>query len=412
MHHKRTTCRGCGGTRLELFLSLGPTPLANAFLSSPEEFASEPWFPLDVYFCHSCSLVQLCDVVDPEVLFRNYIYVTGTSETIAAHNVRYAETVVHRLGLAADDLVVEVASNDGSLLRCFREAGTSVLGVEPATNIAALAVERGVPTVNRFFDSSTARDVKREHGEAAAVIGNNVFAHVDEPIDFLRGCANLMHADGLVIIEVPYLGELVDRLEYDTIYHEHLCYFSVTALTHLFAAADLRILDVERVPVHGGSLRLYGGSASRHQDHGPIALSMIDDETRQGLNEVTRFRRLAADVAQNRADLLSLLRDLRERGHSIAAYGAPAKGNTLLNYCQIGPELVPWIADKAPLKHGHWTPGTHIPVVPAAELAARQPDYALILAWNFAEEIIDQQGEYRRQGGNFIVPIPHPTIIE
>ncbi|MGH7504049.1 MAG: class I SAM-dependent methyltransferase, partial [Longimicrobiales bacterium] len=250
VHTVRATCRACGGSDLQRFLDLGAQPLANSLPRDPSEFEGERRYPLDVYFCPACTLVQLVDVIDPEVLFRDYIYVTGTSTTIAAHNVAYARTVVELLGAGANDLIVEVASNDGSLLKRFRDHGVRTLGVEPARNIAALARAEGIETAVEFFGIETAHSLRGRYGEAKAVIGNNVLAHVDDTIGFLSGFRALLADDGLAIVEVPYLGELVDRIEYDTIYHEHLCYFSMTALARLCDETGLRIVRIDRVPVH------------------------------------------------------------------------------------------------------------------------------------------------------------------
>jgi hypothetical protein len=409
--HTRSSCRGCGHTALRPFLSLGPSPLANAFLRSPDEFAAERRYPLDVYFCEVCSLAQLTEVVDPEVLFGHYLYVTGTSDTIAAHNRRYAQAVVERLGLTAADLVLEVASNNGHLLAGFQASGTRVLGVEPAVNIAQLANANGIPTVNRFFDAGVARELRQAHGPARVVIANNVLAHVDGTIDFLTGCAVLVDDDGLVVIEVPYLADLIAHVEFDTVYHEHLCYFSVTALTGVCEAAGLSIVDVERVPVHGGSIRIFAARRERRRDHAPNVVAMAAEERSTGLTDFRTYVEFARVVDLTRQRLLSLLEGLGRDGRDIAAYGAPAKGNTLLNYCGIDTRLVSFTVDKNPLKVGLYTPGAHLPVLPVETLLARQPAYVLILAWNFADEIMAQQSEYVRRGGRFIVPIPEPRLV-
>jgi SAM-dependent methyltransferase len=411
MHRKRATCRACGGRDLELFLPLGNVALANSFLRSPEEFAAEPRFPLDVYFCRTCSMVQLLDVIDPEVLFRNYLYVTGTSDTIAKHNVGYAKTVVELLGIGTQGLVVEAASNDGSLLKCFQKHGVRVLGVEPATNIADKASAAGVPTVNEFFGAAKGAELRAKHGPAKAVIGNNVLAHVDDPVDFLRGFKALLDHDGLAICEVPELAEFVERLEYDTVYHEHLSYFSVTSLMRVCEEAGLRIVRVDHVPVHGGSVRMYAAPVERVRDHASEVVAMSAKEKSAGIAAPERLRRFARDVEAQRAGLLELLESLHAERKTVGGYGAPAKGNTLLNYCGITTRLLPWTVDKSPLKVGLYAPGSHIPVLPASELLERQPDYCLILAWNFADEIRAQQAEYARRGGRFILPIPRARIV-
>lgn len=409
-HSLRTDCRACGGRRLRPFLVLGPQPLANSFPRTEANFADEQTYPLDVYFCEDCSLVQLLDVVDPEVLFREYIYVTGTSSTIATHNIKYAQTVCELLKLGASDLVVEVASNDGSLLKCFKVHGVRTLGVEPASNIAATAREHGIETIDQFFNLETARNVRATHGPAKAIIGNNVLAHVDNTRDFLAGYKALLADDGLAIIEVPYLGEFVDRLEYDTVYHEHLCYFSVTTLGRLCEAVGLRIIRVDHVPVHGGSIRMYAGRVEKYPNHAADVLATMEKERKANLTSFSRYEKFAADVAANREALLELLHRLKREGKTLGAYGAPAKGNTLLNYCKIDTSLIPFTVDKNPMKVSKFTPGMHIPVFEASELLKRRPDYALILAWNFADEIMSQQQAYRDAGGKFIIPIPKPRI--
>lgn len=411
LHTLRKTCRGCGGRKLHKFLPLGPTPLANSFLRDDSEIPAELAFPLDVYFCESCYLVQLLDVISPEQLFRNYIYVTGTSDTIAEHNIEYARTVVELLDMQGDDMVVEVASNDGSLLSCFQSHGVRTLGIDPAVNIAEKARERGVDTIAEFFDSTLAAEVRNSHGCAKAIIGNNVLAHVDETQDFLAGAHELLCDDGLLVVEVPYLGELLERLEYDTVYHEHLCYFSISALMRLFEIARLRIIRVDHVSVHGGSIRVYGGKESTYPDHATDVLEMVSREVAAGMTSLECFVKFASDVEANRAAIVALLEKLKREGKTVCGYGAPAKGNTLLNYCHINTDLLEYTVDKNPMKVGMLTPGMHIPVLPVSTILERQPDYVMILAWNFAEEIMRQQKTYHDRGGKFIIPVPRPEII-
>jgi hypothetical protein len=388
-------------------------PLANAFLASPAEFDEERSFPLDVFFCETCAFLQLVDVVAPEVLFRHYIYTSGTSETMAAHNATLAATVVSTLRLDTRALVVEIASNDGSLLKCFRNHGVRVVGVEPARNIADLATRAGIETVTEFFDVSIAQAVRARRGPASVLLANNVLAHVDDPSGFLHAARLLVEPEGCIIVEVPYVGDLLDRLAYDTVYHEHLGYFSAHAFVALAESAALRIDRIDRVPVHGGSLRVWFMPAERgSSEHGVTVLALLEAERSAGLHEFSRYARFGEAVEANRRELVGMLNDLAASGRKVAAYGAPAKGNTLLNYCGITSELVSYTVDKNPLKVGLFTPGSHIPVLPVSALTERRPDYVLLLAWNFADEVVRQQSTYIAGGGHFIIPVPRPTVIQ
>lgn len=409
IHKKRDACRACGGSRFHLILPMGEMPLANSFLKTREEFDSEQFYPLDVYFCENCSLLQLLDVIDPEVLFGNYIYVTGTSQTMADHNKAYADSVIRAGHLQPHDLVIEIASNDGSLLACFDSRGIRTLGIEPATNIAKIASDKGIETMNEFFTAECAGTIVRQHGRAKVVVANNVLAHVDQTQDFLRGCFDLVSEDGFVVIEVPYLRELLQNLEYDTIYHEHLCYFSISALTQLFQRVNLGIVEIEFVSVHGGSLRVF---ARRESNHANSVLEMVAEEKRIGLSQIETYHAFANSVKQNRTELRQALQELRSQGKRLAAYGAPAKGNTLLNYCDIGTDLVSYTVDKSPLKVGLFTPGKHLPVRSVETLIQDQPDVVLLLAWNYAKEVMKDQMAYRNKGGRFLLPIPRPEVIQ
>lgn len=407
-YHRRRSCRACDGRNLERVLDLGKQPLANALLADPSDFASERFFPLELMFCRDCALVQILDVVDPAVLFEYYLYVTGTSETIAAHNERYADAVIGRLALGPGDLVAEIASNDGSLLECFRSRGVRVLGIEPARNIAEMARARGIDTVGRFFDRQAGAEIAAGHGRARAIIGNNVFAHVDDPVGFLAGCADLLADDGLVFIEVPYALDMLQRGEYDTIYHEHLSYFSVSSLARVAEGAGLSVASVDRMPVHGGSIRV---AFRKGAGHSAEPSAMMASEAVEGLTSLERWIAFGEGAARNRTEVRGMLEQLRREGRTVAGYGAPAKGNTLLNYCGIGVDLLPWTVDRNPLKVGLFTPGMHLPVLPVEAIGERRPDYLLVLPWNFSDEIIRQQHAFAARGGRFIIPIPSPRVV-
>ncbi len=405
-------CRSCGAD-VRSFLDLGSTPLANSFLKEEQLRSVEPSFPLEVGFCPTCTLVQLMHTVPPEQIFRDYVYVTSTSSSITEHFHALAREAVSRFDLSADDLVVEIGSNDGTLLRGFEPSGIRTLGIEPATNIAAIARAHGIETVNEFFEPGIARRLREEHGPASFMVGCNVVAHIPDLNGTMEGVATLLADEGVFQVEAPYLLELLDRAEFDTVYHEHFFYFSLRALEHVMERHGLRIFDVELFPdVHGGTIRASVCRTGASFERTAAAAGAFEREEEAGVGEFATYADFAERVAGIRESLLRMLGDLRRGGARVAGYGAAAKGNTLLNYCGIGPDLLDYVADKNPLKQGLYTPGMHLPVVEASRLAEDRPDYTLILAWNMADEIVAEQAEYRARGGRFIRPIPEPAEVE
>jgi SAM-dependent methyltransferase len=403
-----TPCRSCGSQGLQLILSLGRTPLANSLLTAGQLGAPEPTYPLDVVFCPACTLVQITETVPPAQLFNQYLYFSSFSDTALKNAQDIVARIVAERRLGVASLAMEVASNDGYLLQYYQERGIPVLGIEPARNIALAAEARGIPTRCEFFGEPAARRL-RETGHRADVIhANNVLAHVADLDGVVAGLRLLLKEDGLAVIEVPYVKDLIDQVEFDTIYHEHLCYFSLTALDHLFRRHGLAIVNVERLPIHGGSLRVF---VSHPGATAPAVGQLLAQEAAWGVSEFTFYRDFGQRVDRLRQELVSLLDGLKAQGKRLAAYGASAKGSTLLNYCGIGRETLDFVVDRSTVKQGHYTPGTHLPICAPEKLLETRADYALLLTWNFAAEILEQQAAYQRQGGRFIIPIPEPHIV-
>ena len=402
-------CRSCESTRFAPVLDLGATPLANALLERSDTNKPEGRYPLRVLFCETCSLVQITETVPPEVLFSNYVYFSSFSETAVASAKAIAQRLVRDRHLGSKSLVMEVASNDGYLLRHYRDAGIPIIGVEPAANIAAVAEKNGIRTRCAFFGREEGARLAAEGFRCDVFHANNVLAHVADLNGFVAGLKSVLKPDGIASIEVPYLGELIEKLEFDTIYHEHLCYFSATALDHLFARHGLVLCDVERIPIHGGSLRAFVAHAGEPKTQAVAAL--LAEEERLGFTKASFYADFESKILALRKTLLALLRDLKQKGHRLAAYGASAKGATLLNFFGIGGDLLEFVADRSTVKRGKITPGSHLPIVAPEELLTRKPDYVLLLTWNFAEEILKQQTGYREAGGKFIIPLPEPRIV-
>lgn len=408
---RRNRCRICGSRNLVKFLDLGLSPLANRFLREDQLGEPEPRFPLDVHMCEACSLVQLLEIVDPEVLFRDYIYVSGTSDTMRAHFRSFAEALLSRFDLGAGDLIVEVASNDGTFLLNFQGRGPRTIGIEPAANIVAIARERGIDTFNEFFSPDVAARVRAEEGAARCILATNVFAHVDHLDGFVEGVRRLLDDDGFFVFENSYVRDMLARLEFDSVYHEHLSYFSVTALAELFRRHRMEIFDVEHTPVHGGSLRVFVQGESGPHQITEAPGQFLREEREQGICESAPYVRFGEQVYRLKDELSDLVRELRASGKRVVAYGSSAKGNTLLNFMEFDSSVIEYVVDKSPLKQGTYTPGTHLPVRPVECLVEDRPDYALILAWNYTEEIQAQQRQYTEGGGRFISAMPVPRIL-
>jgi len=408
---KHTTCRICGTGLPPPFLDLGSMPLANSFLQSPAEFRDEPSFPLAVAGCVECELVQLNYVVPAEQLYRHYLYVSATSEAVRRHGENLAESMTRRYGWGSTDLVVEVASNDGTVLRAFQRRGLRVLGVEPALNIAEMAERNGVPTVPEFFTEETARGQRERAGAAAAIVARHVFAHVDNVHDFLRGVSTLLATDGVLIIEVPYLGELIAKLEFDTIYHEHLSYISLRPIVRLCEERGLRLVDVEPVDLHGGSVLLHICRRESGRRPSDAVAAMVREEEACGLSSPRVLAAFAGRVHAWKVRFEEAIAGLRRSGADLIGYGAAAKANTLLNYCPEAARSLRLVLDRNPLKHGRYTPGTHIPVQPVEQWTSDPATHMLILAWNFKDEIMRQMKPFAERGGRFVIPIPEPDVI-
>lgn len=407
-------CRSCSGATVPL-VSLGKIPLANALLTREELSRPEKKYPLDVTFCPSCTLVQITETIPPEILFRNYFYFSSVSDTILNSARELALRMIDAHHLERSSLVVEIASNDGYLLKNYVERGIPVLGIEPALNIAAQAERKGISTITEFFDTKLAQKLLRD-GKAADVIhANNVIAHVADLQGVVGGIATLLKPDGIAIVENHYVKDLIDHTEFDSIYHEHLCYYSVTSFKNLFARHGLTLVDVERIPLHGGSLRVFfqreDGPKSMEFEGARHVRSLLEEEETWGVDNPAFYANFGASVEKLRANLLALLKKLKREGARIAVYGASAKSTTLLNYFGINKEILGYVVDRSPAKQGHFTPGTHLEIYPPEKLLTDRPQYTLLLSWNFANEVLAQQDAYRKAGGRFIIPIPELRVV-
>jgi len=405
------TCRGCGVSDLQVVLSLGEMPPSNALLTRTSLTEPERRYPLELAFCEACGLAQITVSIDPAELFGEYAYFSSYSTTMLAH----AETVVGRMiaerHLGPDSLAMEIASNDGYLLHNYVQAGIPVLGIDPAGNVVETARDRGVETLCEFFSADLAEELRASGRRASVLHANNVLAHVPDVNGVVTGIGRVLADDGVAVIETPYVRDLIERLEFDTIYHEHLFYYSLTALQRLCDRNGVRIVDVERIPIHGGSLRVFAAPAGTAPEPAPAVAALLEEEARVGLATLAYFQGFGGKVEALKGQLLALLDSLKDQGDRIAAYGAAAKGTVLLNAFGIGTERIEFVADRSEYKQGRYMPGVHLPIVRPEALLAEMPDEVLLLAWNFAEEILEQQAEYRKRGGRFIIPAPEPTLV-
>jgi SAM-dependent methyltransferase len=406
-----TACRFCGAPVQDVFADLGSSPLANAYLSPERVNAMEPFYPLRALVCARCLLVQLEQFETPEQIFSDYAYFSSYSSSWLEHSRHYAEQMIERLALDGSSRVVEVASNDGYLLQFFREREITVLGVEPAANVAEVAVEKGIPTVVEFFGERLARDIARE-SPADLLLGNNVLAHVPDLNDFVAGMKVLLKPGGVITMEFPHLMRLIEANQWDTIYHEHFSYFSFLTASAVFSAHGLRLFDVEELPTHGGSLRIYGAHADdADKPESDAARELAERERAAGYERVETYLGFGRRVEQDKRAILRFLIELKQQGLRIAAYGAPAKGNTLLNYCGLRRDFIEYTCDLNPHKQGHFLPGSRIPIRSPDELREDRPDVVLILPWNLKDEIVQQLGFIREWGGRFAARTPELALL-
>jgi SAM-dependent methyltransferase len=406
------TCRFCRAPLTTSFVDLGMSPLCQTHISEDQLHEMEPFYPLHAYVCGQCHLVQLQEFVSPQNIFSEYAYFSSYSSSWVAHAGRYAEQVGSRFSLGPESKVMEIASNDGYLLQHFVKAGIPVLGIEPAANVAQVAIDKGIPTTVRFFGQDTARAIAAEHGRPDLLLGNNVLAHVPDLNDFVAGMKLLLAPEGVITMEFPHLQRLMVDNQFDTIYHEHFSYFSFIAVERIFAHHGLTLFDVEELPTHGGSLRIYACHAdSERHAVSPGVASLREREVADGFLDMARYQGFGAQVRDTKRKLLSFLIDAKNQGKKVVGYGAPGKGNTLLNYCGIRTDFLDFTTDANPYKQGKYTPGTRIPIVAPQKLREARPDYVLILPWNLKDEISREAAYIAEWGGRFVIPIPEVKIL-
>jgi 2-polyprenyl-3-methyl-5-hydroxy-6-metoxy-1,4-benzoquinol methylase len=410
MNHRN--CRFCGAALEQSFADLGMSPLSNAYLKAEQLHQMERFYPLHAWVCGSCFLVQLEQFETPENIFSDYAYFSSYSDSWLEHVASYTEAMVKRFSLNAGSHVVEIASNDGYLLQYFVKRGIPVLGIEPAANVARVAEDKGVPTLVKFFGTETATALAGSGKQADLLLGNNVLAHVPDLNDFVSGMAKLLKPQGVITMEFPHLLRLMAQNQFDTIYHEHFSYFSFLTVEKVFAAHGVTLFDVEQISTHGGSLRIFGRhSADGTKPVSPSVAALRQEELKAGLDNAKTYAAFAEQIKAIKRALLRFLIDAKEQGKTVVGYGAPAKGNTLLNYCGVRTDLIDYTVDRSPHKHGSYLPGVHIPIYHPDRIAETRPDYVLILPWNLKEEIMLQMAHIRSWGGKFVVPIPKVEVL-
>ncbi|MYR64282.1 methyltransferase domain-containing protein [Streptomyces sp. SID625] len=407
-----TRCRLCGSEAMASVVDLGATPPCESFLAADQLDEPEPAYPLHLRVCTDCWLAQLPPLITPEETFKEYAYFSSYSASWVEHARAFVDGAVRRLGLDEGSFVVEVASNDGYLLRHVVDRKIRCLGVEPSVNVGAAALEAGVPTLTAFLDPDTGAAVRAEHGPADLVVANNVYAHIPDVTGFTRGLRALVADDGWVCVEVQHLLTLIEENQYDTIYHEHFQYYTVASAIRALAGGGLALVDVELLPTHGGSIRLWARPAEAAGTPSRRVADVLARERAAGLQELSGYTEFSARVAKVRRDLLRFLVEAADRGETVVGYGAPGKGNTLLNHCGIRPDLLPYTVDRNPYKHGRFTPGTRVPILPPERIAADRPDYVLVLPWNLRAELVEQLSYVHDWGGRLVFPIPELSIVE
>lgn len=410
--HQAGRCRFCDTTLVHTFVDLGMSPLSNAFIKPEHYGAMEPFYPLHAYVCDSCFLVQLEEFESPQHIFSDYVYFSSYSESWLRHVKAYTEQMIHRFGFDAKSQVIEIASNDGYLLQYFKEQGIPVLGIEPAENVAKVAQAAGIPTLTRFFGVRTAEEIFALGTQADLLLGNNVLAHVPDINDFVAGMKLVLKRDGVITMEFPHLLQLLANNQFDTIYHEHFSYLSFMIVEKIFAKHGLTLFEVEELPTHGGSLRIYAKHAESSRHTVSVCVeSLRKREIAAGVTDLNTYTRFSEGVRATKRNLLDFLIRAKRDGKSVVGYGAPAKGNTLLNYCGIGTDFLDYTVDRSPHKQGLFLPGTRIPVYAPERIRLTRPDYVLILPWNIKDEIVEQLSYVREWGAQFVVPIPRVEVM-